>query len=74
MRQGSGIAVNCGIGHRCSSDPVLPWLSYRLEAVALLQPLAWECPNVHFFFMALKSKKKKKKKKKWEQDHYEGQM
>jgi len=22
---GSGIAVNCGVGRRCGSDPALPW-------------------------------------------------
>ena len=40
----SGIAVSCGVGHRCGSDPVLLWLWCRLAAVALIQPLAWQLP------------------------------
>jgi len=35
-----------GIGCRCSSDPVLPWLWYRPAAAALIQPLAQELPYV----------------------------
>ena len=34
----------CGVGH--SSDPELLWLWCRLEAAALIQPLAWELPYV----------------------------
>ena len=37
--KGSGIAVNCGGGHRHSSDPV--WLWCRPAAVAPIRPLAW---------------------------------
>ena len=36
-------------------DPVLPWLWYRLAAVALIGPLAWEPPYAKS--VALKSKK-----------------
>ena len=57
--QGSGIAVSCGVGHRCSSDPPLLRLWCRPEAEALIQPLAWEIP--YAVGVALKSKKKKVK-------------
>ena len=43
-RSGSGIAMSCGVGHRHVSDPTLLWLWYRLAAVALIRPLAWEAP------------------------------
>ena len=33
-----------GVGHRRGSDPVFLWLWYRLAAVALIGPLAWEAP------------------------------
>ena len=39
-----GIAVSCGAGHRCCSDPSLLWLWCRIAAVALIQHLAWELP------------------------------
>ena len=52
--QGSGIAVSCGVRHRCGLDPTLLQLWHRPGAVALIQslatalirPLAWEPPNV----------------------------
>ena len=52
-------AVNCGVGSRGSSDPVLLQLWCRLAAAALIQPVAWELPNA-----AGSPKKQKKKKKK----------
>ena len=51
--------MSCGIGHRRGSDPVLLWMRYRLAAVALIRPLAWE--STYATDVALKSKKKKKK-------------
>ena len=54
---GSGIAVSCGVGHRCGLDLVLLWLWHRL-----IQPPARELP--YAVGTALKGKKKKKKKKK----------
>ena len=36
---GSGIAVSCGVGHRCSLDLVLLWLYHGSVAIAL-RPLA----------------------------------
>ena len=53
---GTGVAMSCGVGHRCGSDPVLLWLWYRPAAVAPIRPLAWELPNATS--AALKSKKK----------------
>ena len=57
----SGVAVNCGVGHRCSSDPALLWLRCGLAAAALIQPLAWESTYVEG--VALKKKRKRIKKK-----------
>ena len=54
--KGSGVALSCGLGHRCSS--VLLWLWCRPAAVAPIGPLAWEPPSAAG--AALKSKKKKK--------------
>ena len=59
MGQGSGVAVNCGVGNRCGSDPVLLWLWHRLVAVALLRPLAWELPYVTSVTLKMKEKKKR---------------
>ena len=39
---GSDVAVNCGVGRRCSWDPTLLWL-WPADA-ALIQPLGWELP------------------------------
>ena len=36
--------MSCGVGHRCSSDPMLLWLWCRLADVAPIPPLAWEAP------------------------------
>ena len=54
--------MSCGVVHRCSSNPALLWLWCRLEATALIQPLAWEPP--YATGTALKSQKPKAKKKK----------
>ena len=42
--KGSGVAVSCGVGCRCGSDPTLLWLWRRLVATAPIGPLAWEPP------------------------------
>ena len=39
-----GLAMSCGVGHRCSSDPELLWLWYRPANAAMIQTLAWERP------------------------------
>ena len=46
--------MNCGVGHRLGSDPMLLWLG----AVALIGPLAWKPP--YTAGAALKRQKKKK--------------
>ena len=56
---GSGISLSCGVGHRCSLDPVLLW--YRLVSAAPFQPLARELP--YATGAALKSKNKNKQAK-----------
>ena len=38
------MAVSCGIGDRCGSDPSLRWLWRRQGAIALTGPPAWEPP------------------------------
>ena len=55
---GSGVAVSCGVGRRCSSDPMLLCLWLRLAAAALIRPLAWEPP----YAAGAKGQKTKKKK------------
>ena len=57
MDYGSGVAVSCGVGHRCGSDTVLLWLWRRLEAAAPIGLLAWELP--YATGVALKKKRKK---------------
>ena len=58
---GSGIAVSCDLGRRCSSDSVLLWLWCRPAAVALIWSLAWEPP--YTAGVALKKKQQQQKKK-----------
>ena len=38
------MAMSCGVGHRCGSDPVLPSLWCKPADAALIQPLSWEPP------------------------------
>ena len=61
MGEGSGVALSCGVDHRCGSDPAWLWLGCRPAAVAPVGPLAWEPPCA--MGAGLKSKKLKKKKK-----------
>ena len=39
-----GVAVSCGIGCGCSSDPELLWLWCKPATTAPIGPLAWEHP------------------------------
>ena len=39
-----GMAMSCGVGHRCGSYLALLWLWHRPAAVAPIQLLAWELP------------------------------
>ena len=50
-----GVAVSCGVGCRCGSDPELLWLRCRLAAVVPIRPLVWETP--YAAGAALKGKK-----------------
>ena len=54
------VAAYSGVGCRCSSDPALLWLWYRLAAAALVPPLVQELPYAEG--ATLKRKRKKKKK------------
>ena len=36
--------MSCGVGHRYDSVLALLWLRCRLEAAALIRPIAWELP------------------------------
>ena len=49
--------MNCGVGHRCSSDLALLWC--RWAAVAPIRPLAWEPP--YTVGVALKRQERKRK-------------
>ena len=66
--KGLSIAMNCGVGRRHSSDPVLPWLWHRPAATALIRPLAWEPP--YAVGAALEKAKRQKKKKKVEMIYF----
>ena len=55
---GIQLAVSCGVGRRCSSDPTLLWLWCRPAATAPIRPLAREPP--YATGAALKKTKKKK--------------
>ena len=65
---GSGVAVSCGIGCRCSSDLALLWLWCRPTATAPIRPLAWEPP--YAASAALKRPKKEKEKTSFEKYLY----
>ena len=60
--KGSGVAVGCGVDHRCGSDLALLWLWHRLAAVVPIRPLAWE--PTYATGVVLKGQKIGKKKKK----------
>ena len=51
--------MRCGVGHKCSLDPTLLWLWYRLAATAPIQPLA--CGPSYATGAALKIQKDQKK-------------
>jgi len=59
---GSGVAMSCGVGHRCSSDLGFLWLWCRPAAPAPIRPLAWAL--LYATGAALKKKEKEKKKRK----------
>ncbi len=45
VKDRSGVAMSCGVGHRCGSDLALLWLCHRLAAIASTRPMAWELPR-----------------------------
>ena len=51
--------MSCGVGHRCSLDPTLPWLWHRPVATAPSGPLASE--PTHAVGLALEKTKRQKK-------------
>ena len=61
MGRESGVVMSCGEGCRQGEDPPLLWLWFRLAAVALFQPLAWEFQDAAG--MALKAKIQKQTNK-----------
>ena len=61
VKEGSGVAVSCGVGCRHGSDPVLLWLWRRPVAIAPIRPLLWESPYASG--TALEKAKRQKKKK-----------
>ena len=58
--------MSCGVGRRCSSDPMWLWLWRRQEATVPIRPLAWEHPYVTR--AALKKDQKKKTDEKFKGD------
>ena len=58
--------MNCGVGCRHGSDPMLLWFWRRPAATAPIEPLAWEPPHAVEAAqeMAKRQKKKKNKNKK----------
>ena len=57
---GARVAMSCGVGRRCSSDPVLLWL--WPAATALIRPLAWEPPYAAGVAQEMAKRQKKQKK------------
>ena len=60
MGWGSGVAVSCGVGGRCGSDPMLLWLWRRLATTAPIRPLDWEPPYAMGAAQEMAKKGKKK--------------
>ena len=56
--------MNCGVGHRCGSDPELLWLWCSPAAVAPIRPLAWKIPYATGAALKQTNKQTKRQKKK----------
>ena len=67
----SGVAMSCGVGHRCGSDPTLLWLWCRPVATAPIGPLVWEPP---YATGVVQEKAKRQKKKKHRPRLAEGEV
>ena len=59
--KGSGVAVSCGVGCRCGSDPALLWLWHGLVAAAPTGPLVWEPPCAAGVAQEMAERQKKKR-------------
>ena len=57
------VAVSCGVGRRCGSDPTLLWLWCRPAATAPIRALAWESPYATEAALEKVDRQKKKNKK-----------
>lgn len=55
------MAVSCGIGGRCGSDPALLWLWRRPAAAAPIKPLDWEPPYAGGADQEMAKRKQKQK-------------
>ena len=55
--------MSCGVVCKCSSDPALLWLWWRLVATAWIGPLAWEPPYAKGEALEMAKRKIKIKKK-----------
>ena len=56
--------MSCSVGRRCSSNPSLLWLWYRLAATAPIRPLDWESP----YASGAALKRQKTKKNSWKEN------
>ena len=56
--------MRCGVGRRCSSDPMLLWFRHWQVATAPIGPLAWEPPYAAGVAQAMAKRPKKKKDRK----------
>ena len=62
--EGSGVAMSCGVSHRCGSDPKSLWLWCRPAAAGPILPLAWELPYAAGAALKRPKRKRKERKKK----------
>ena len=62
--EGSGVAMSCGVSHRCGSDPKSLWLWCRPAAAGPILPLAWELPYAAGAALKRPKRKRKEGKKK----------
>ena len=59
------VALSYGVGHRCGSNPALPWLCRKLAVAAPIWRLAWKLSCVTDAVLKKKKKEKKRKKRKF---------
>ena len=57
--------MSCGVGYKCSSDPVLLWPWCRPGATAPIRPLAWEAPYVAEAALEMAKRQQQQQKKQW---------